>query len=189
MTPQERIQIGQIRREMDRLKSEVVSMRRRGQVDQNSNPAMLPDRYTGTQMASIVGKEVAIPTIHQQRIVVPITISGEGPFVARGIHFAYKYYSQEGYDRGNYWHWDPVYYYDFRWEYRVNNSYRDRQNMPTPQPVVWSAENGYGFMPLIPQDVFPRGATVEISLNPEYGWGNTDDRIWAGFSGYYVLEH
>jgi len=55
MTPQERIWLGQLRREMDRLKAEVVSIRRRNQVRTNSNPAMMPDQYTGAMMAGLLG--------------------------------------------------------------------------------------------------------------------------------------
>lgn len=186
MTPQERIWIGQLRREMDRLKSEVVSMRRRNQVDQNSNPAMMPDQYTGAMMASMVGNEVPVLTATQHRVVVPITISGEGSFVAEGIHFAYKEYSS---GQSPYYFWEDVYQVDFLWGYRVNNSNRDRQNIGVPQPIIYDAENGYGFMPLIPHDVFPRGSTVEIFLDPEYAWHDEHDRIWAGFSGFYTLEH
>ena len=184
MTPQERIWIGQLRREMDRLKAEVVSMRRRNQVDQNSNPAMMPDQYTGAMMASIVGNETTLSN-DQRRAIVPVTISGEGPFVATGIHFAWKEHFSfpfEGYL------WGSIYLVDFTWGYNVNNSNRERQNIGVPQPIVWDAENGYGFMPIIPQDIFPRGSTVQIWLEPEYAWDHHDS-IWAGFSGYYILEH
>jgi hypothetical protein len=165
---------------MDRLKAEVVSIRRKNQTGEES-PGLLPGFRSGSEMAAIEGNEISCPSGTSERIVVPVHISGEGSFVATGIHIVIKYSSQDTY----YF----TYYPNISFEYSVNNSHRKRQNLPIPIEVVDQSEHGMGYFPLIPQDVFPRGSTIEISINPnEVAWA-TADRVWAGFSGYYVLEH
>jgi len=89
MTPQERIWLGQLRREMDRIKAEVANLHRESQTGVLDEPMILPPHYTGSMIAAMEGHLWLPPDeeiIANQSYLFPITISGEGPYIAESIH-------------------------------------------------------------------------------------------------------
>ena len=202
MTTQEDISLlSSLRSELDKIKSEISSMRVFG-----DQAVSLPGQFEGRAIPSRIGAEVHFDGTtrkHQINIIVP----PDGPFFATSIFIAFRFgsYYLSRLQATYTYSWIPISSIedltlsfpalDFYWEYQVTGSDRRRQNIPVPSAMIRRTETGMGQMPLVPHDVFQAASTVIVYITPTIN-ANTvyslddhlDNRLWVGFNGFYSLD-
>lgn len=160
--------------------------------NQNGAGVALPGQFAGKCIPSTEGVEISI-LANMNRYQGNITLSADGPFIARAIHFAWR--PTAG---GNAGLWRPVAsaddiaiagvdIIDFYWEYSVTGSRRNRQNVPVPSAMLRMAERGNGYWDLPTEDAFSATATITVWVTPTVA-PTSAGVMYVGFSGYYVLE-
>ena len=174
----------QLEKKFDNLQSEMSSIRIGGDL-----PASLPGQYAGKPIPSIEAVEIDIAaTTNKQN--GNITLTADGPFVARAIHFAWK--------DGTSNKWRPISsardfagtgvdILDFYFEYSATGSRRNRQNIPIPSALIDDANQGNGMFTFLMEDTFDPTATIVIGITPTVAPDHAGV-LWVGFSGAYILQ-
>jgi hypothetical protein len=219
MNPQENAAYESVRREIDILKADICATKILAHND-NGQPISLQGQYKRKPIPARLGVEIPVPLVDpddfdpQTYYEGIIDINSDGDFVATGVYFFFKLDIGAdsfifGNDVGGLWRYassirifpapgffvSQIGIQDIYWEYDVSRSHRFRQNIPVPASLPTMAEEGNGFFPLVPQDIFPRGETVTIRITPthplwiddydEVGWSGI---FWCGFNGFYILD-
>jgi hypothetical protein len=133
-------------------------------------PNSLPGQYQGKPIPSVEGAEIYLPDGHTpgQRVQATINLASDGPFLARAFHVAYR-------TTGG---WLPIdgaftppliamfggMTTGFYWEYYVNGSRRDRQNIAAASPLLDGAEQGHGYFDFLTNDIFEPSSKIDIFL-------------------------
>lgn len=179
-------------RRLDSRVSELASELQQVKV-QGDMPASLPGQYPGKPIPHVEGVELSIAA-NTTTVAGNITISADGPFMARGVHFAWR--PTAGNQQGI---WRPTSssrspdvadiddVIDFYWEYQVTGSHRNRQNIPVPSALTHAAEEGNGWWEFHVEDIFDETATVQIKVTPTTAPSNAGV-LFVGFSGAYILK-
>lgn len=162
---------------------------------QGDLPASLPGQYSGKPIPSIEGVEIDVPSQSTARISNNITISADGPFMARAIHFAFR---KTAGTNPNIWR--PISsaedfavagvdVFNFYWEYQTSGSRRNRMNIAVPSTVPSNGDRGNGYFDFLVEDVFSPTTTISIWITPLAGLAEDNEGVlYVGFSGAYILE-
>lgn len=181
--------IRSLEKRIDQLSGSMETMK-----NQNGAGVALPGQFAGKCIPSIEGVDINIGAA-TNRVQGNITLSADGPFIARAIHFAWRptadeltgkwrpVSSADLQDNSNIGH-DVI---DFYWEYSVTGSRRNRQNTPIASALLRMSELGHGYWDFATEDAFSATATITVWITPTVAPDHAGV-MYVGFSGYYVLE-
>ena len=183
--------LSSLRNEIDRLKYDIDQV---DKIENNRNQR----GYSGNPIPCREGIEIDIdsgntdsPLPIGKKFSGSFVISADGPYVATGYHFAFRYNNktEAGVDLSGFWRSMAI--TQFYYEYQSTGVNRKRQKTHVPSYVYERSEFGNGFFPLIPHDVFAKTSTITITVETidtaflNYGYRG---KLWFGFNGYYLLD-
>jgi hypothetical protein len=192
ITSEEIAILGSLRNEVKRLEYEIEQIAK-------IESGAAQTGYNGKPIPCREGIEIDLPGDLTRRSGT-FVISADGPFVATGMHFAFKW-NDVSHDTppipiNGYWR--PTSIPQFYFEYQVSGTQRVRQKVRVPSYNARRAEIGNGYLPLTPHDVFAKTSTVTIYITPISNASVFSDspytgelehaKMWVGFNGFYLLD-